>query len=116
MLKIGFIDYYLDEWHANNYPAWIKEQSGGEMEVAYAYGHIDSPIGGMTTNAWCEKYGIQRCATIEELIEKSDPADRAVPGQLRDARGAVPAADVERQADLCGQNLCAGLSCGQTDF
>lgn len=72
MLKIGFIDYYLDEWHANNYPAWIKEQSGGEMEVAYAYGHIDSPIGGMTTNAWCEKYGIQRCATIEELIEKSD--------------------------------------------
>lgn len=72
MLKIGFIDYYLDEWHANNYPAWIKEQSGGEMEVAYAYGQIDSPIGGLTTDAWCEKYGIPRCGTIEELIEKSD--------------------------------------------
>ena len=24
MIKVGFIDYYLDEWHANNYPAWIK--------------------------------------------------------------------------------------------
>ena len=46
IVKIGFVDYYLDEWHANNYPALIKEVSGGEMEVAYAYGHIDSPIGG----------------------------------------------------------------------
>ena len=49
-MKIGFIDYYLDEWHANNYPELIKELSGGDMEVAYAYGHIDSPIGGMTTD------------------------------------------------------------------
>ena len=24
MKTIGFIDYYLDEWHANNYPAWIR--------------------------------------------------------------------------------------------
>lgn len=72
MKKIGFIDYYLDEWHANNYPAWILEASNGEMKVAYAYGHIDSPIGGMTTDEWCAKYGIPRCDTIEEVIEKSD--------------------------------------------
>lgn len=71
--KIGFIDYYLDEWHANNYPALIRETSGGELEVAYAYGMIDSPLpGGMTTDQWCEKYNIPRCLTIEELIEKSD--------------------------------------------
>ena len=24
-MKIGFIDYYLDEWHANNYPDWFRE-------------------------------------------------------------------------------------------
>lgn len=72
IVKIGFVDYYLDEWHANNYPALIKEVSGGEMEVAYAYGHIDSPIGGMTTDEWCVKYGIERVATIEELTAKSD--------------------------------------------
>ncbi len=72
MLKIGFIDYYLDEWHANNYPEFIKEASAGEMEVAYAYGHIDSPIGGMTTDEWCAKYQIPRCMSIGELIEKSD--------------------------------------------
>ena len=41
MTKIGFIDYYLDEWHADNYPAWIREASGGEMEVAWAYGHVN---------------------------------------------------------------------------
>ena len=23
MKKIGFIDYYLSEWHANKYPAWM---------------------------------------------------------------------------------------------
>lgn len=72
MLKIGFIDYYLDEWHANNYPAWIREASGGEVEVAYAFGEIDSPKGGLTTEKWCETMGVQHCRTIEELIEKSD--------------------------------------------
>ena len=72
-MKIGFIDYYLDEWHANNYPQWIRDASSGELEVAYAYGMIDSPLeGGMTTDEWCEKYGIARCASIEELVEKSD--------------------------------------------
>lgn len=72
MKNVGFIDYYLDEFHANHYPEWLKEASGGELEVKYAYGKIDSPLGGMTTDQWCEKYGIQRVGTIEELVEKSD--------------------------------------------
>lgn len=72
-MKIGFIDYYLDEWHANNYPAWISEASGGEIEVAYAYGSIDSPLpGGRTTDRWCADNRIARCGSIEELIAKSD--------------------------------------------
>ena len=58
MKKIGFIDYFLDEWHANNYPAWIKEQSGGECVVTYAYAKIDSPLGGLTSAAWAEKHGV----------------------------------------------------------
>ena len=57
MQTIGFIDYFLDEWHANNYPEWIKQASGGELQVAYAYGKIDSPRpGGLTTDDWCAKY------------------------------------------------------------
>ena len=37
-MKLGFIDYYLDEWHANHYPTMLRELSGGEIEVAYAPG------------------------------------------------------------------------------
>lgn len=72
MKKIGFIDYYLDEWHANNYPEYIKKQSGGRYEVVCAYGKIDSPIGGMTNEEWSKKQGIPLVQSIEEVIEKSD--------------------------------------------
>ncbi|MBR5767630.1 MAG: hypothetical protein IKX86_03000 [Clostridia bacterium] len=71
-MKIGFIDYYLDEWHANNYPEWIKEASHGEMEVAWAYGDRPSPYTGMTTSQWCEKHGVKEVGTIGELTDLSD--------------------------------------------
>lgn len=73
MIKIGFIDYYLDEWHANNYPEFFKTRSNGRYEVCCAYGEIDSPIeGGMTNKQWSEKYNIPLANSIEEVIEKSD--------------------------------------------
>ena len=73
MKKIGFIDYYLDEWHANNYPEFIRQQANGEYEVAYAWAQIDSPLpGGMTSKQWSEKYNIPVLETMDEVIEKSD--------------------------------------------
>jgi hypothetical protein len=72
MKKIGFIDYYLDEWHANNYPEMIHTNSNGEMEVCCAYGKIDSPHNGMTNKEWAEKYKIELLPTMEEVIQKSD--------------------------------------------
>lgn len=74
MMKIGFIDYYLDEWHANNYPDWMRaiaRERGWDMDVRYAYGQMDKP-GGLTTEAWCKQQGVEPCATIEALVEKSD--------------------------------------------
>lgn len=71
-MKIGFIDYYLDEWHANAYPAMLKEQSHGNIEVAYAYGMIPSPITGKTSKEWCQEYGTILCQTMEEVAEKAD--------------------------------------------
>ena len=71
MKKIGFIDYYLDEWHANEYPDFFKKAAGNEMEVYYAYGEIDSP-NGMTNKQWAEKHNIELLDSIEELVEKSD--------------------------------------------
>lgn len=71
MIKIGFIDYYLDEWHANNYPRLFDKCSGGRYKVCYAYGKIDSP-GGITNKEWAKKYGVELLDSIEEVIEKSD--------------------------------------------
>ena len=53
IMKVGFIDYYLDEWHANHYPKMLRDISNGEVEVAYAYGKIPSPITGKTSEEWC---------------------------------------------------------------
>lgn len=69
--KIGFIDYFLDEWHANNYPKFIADIAGDEFQIAYAYAEIDSP-NGLTNDQWCEKFGVTRLNTIDEIIEKSD--------------------------------------------
>ena len=43
MKKIGFIDYYLSEWHANNYPDFIKKLTD-DYEVAYAWAEKDDRI------------------------------------------------------------------------
>lgn len=71
-MKIGFIDYYLDEWHANHYPQMIKDQSNSSMEVCYAYGKISSPHTGKTNEEWCIEHNIEYCDTIEILVKKSD--------------------------------------------
>ena len=72
MKKIGFVDYYLSEWHANNYPAWIRELES-EYDVAYAWAELDvSPIDGVTTEQWCERFGAKSCKTIDELCQKCD--------------------------------------------
>ena len=36
-MKIGFIDYYLDEWHANNYPKFFADASNGEITIGSAF-------------------------------------------------------------------------------
>ena len=72
MKKIGFIDYYLDEWHANNYPAWIGESGrGDQFAVACAWAERDKP-GGKTTSQWCEAFGVAQAPSREELIERCD--------------------------------------------
>ncbi len=72
MKKIGFIDYFLDEWHANNYPQMIKNFSEGAMEVSYAYAHIPAPENHISNEQWASDNNVQLVNSIEELIEKSD--------------------------------------------
>ena len=76
MKKIGFVDYYMSEWHANNYPQWIKEANerlGLDYQLSYAWAEEDvSPRDGITTDDWCKSFGVTRCQTLEELCRKSD--------------------------------------------
>ena len=76
MKRLGFIDFYISEWHANNYPKWLRRVSdalGEEYSVQYVWAEQDkSPVDGRTTDEWCEAYGATRCASIAEVCEKSD--------------------------------------------
>jgi predicted dehydrogenase len=72
MKKIGFVDYYLGEWHANNYPGWIDGLDCG-YRVTHAWAELDlSPVYNITTAQWCEKYGVKQCSTIDELCDTCD--------------------------------------------
>ena len=71
MKKIGFIDLFIDEWHANHYPAWFKETPlGGEFELGYAYEKENH--GGWTLDVWCRDFQMIPAKSIEEVVEKSD--------------------------------------------
>ena len=76
MKKIGFVDYYISEWHANNYPAWLKQANdelGYDYELCYCWAEKEiSPVDGVSTDEWCEKMGVTRCESIGELCEKCD--------------------------------------------
>jgi len=70
--KIGFVDYYLSEWHADNYPVWMHEITK-DYDVAYGWAELDiSPVSGKSTDDWCAAFVVMKCESIEELCEKSD--------------------------------------------
>ena len=74
MRKIGFIDYFLDEYHAHNAfktVALANEKLGYDYKIVGAYAERDSD-GGLTTDEFCAKYGIARYNTIEELAKDVD--------------------------------------------
>lgn len=95
MVKVGFIDYFLDEWHANNYPKFFHDAVGDEFKIAYAYAEIDKP-NGLTTEQWCEKFGVERCTSIGEVVAKSDCIIVLSPD------------NPERHLDLCREPLSSG--------
>lgn len=72
MKKIGFIDYSIDEWHANNYPAMIRDsQFAGEFELALAWEEVALP-GKKPIDEWCREYRVGRGRSIEEVVDRCD--------------------------------------------
>lgn len=72
MKKIGFIDLHIDEWHANNYPAWFRgAKRAAEFELAMAW--EESPAPGLRDlAAWCADFGVTPAPSVEKLIETCD--------------------------------------------
>lgn len=74
MKKIGYIDYFIDEYHAHNGFKTLgacNENNGTDYKITAVYAEIDA-AGGMSTDAFCEKYGTKKCATIAELVSEVD--------------------------------------------
>lgn len=72
MKKIGFIDYYIDEWHANNYPQMIKDSVyGNQFQVALAWEEIN-PSGKKNIDDWCKDFKVRKASSIEQVIKECD--------------------------------------------
>ncbi len=70
--KIGFIDYYIDEWHANNYPQLIRESVyADKFEVALAWEET-TPEGKMGIDEWCKQQRVTKADSIEQVVEECD--------------------------------------------
>ena len=70
--RIGFIDLYINNWHANNYPAWFRTaKRAAEFELGYAYEETPAP-GSPSLEDWCAKNGMRPAHDIETVVANSD--------------------------------------------
>ncbi len=72
--KIGFIDLFIDEWHANNYPDWIRNgKFGDQVEIHMAWQKETTPREGLRSlEQWCHDFNVTPAKSQEELIEACD--------------------------------------------
>lgn len=69
--KIGFIDLFIDEWHANNYPNWFKAAKlSNDFEVSLAW--EEAPTAGKPLTEWCKAMDINPAKSIEQVVENCD--------------------------------------------
>jgi len=70
--SIGFIDYYIDEWHANNYPQMIRNSSlKDRFDVTLAW-EKTTPAGKKPLDAWCKEQNVAQAKSLDEVVEKCD--------------------------------------------
>ena len=76
MLKIGFADEYLDNWHCSNFPQYMREaiaRWGYDAKITKAFAYEDRPPeGGESTEEWCLERNIEPAASMEELVSDCD--------------------------------------------
>ena len=84
--KIGFLDYYIDEWHANSYPGMLAASHWkDEFEIAYAWeekpaSEVPGATGKQNLQKWCAARNISAVDSVQELVDKSDAIVLLAPG------------------------------------
>ena len=74
MMRIGFIDYFFDNWHTNYFPGFLREAIalyGYDAEVTGAYAFHESPTE-LKNAAWCAERNIKQFDSVQALIDDSD--------------------------------------------
>ena len=95
MKKIGYIDHYLNNFHADVYVKLIREGRFKEQfDVAYAYGEVAAD--GVDSEQWCKDNSVELLGSPAEVVEKSDCVVVLSPN------------NPERHWDLCQEALASG--------
>ena len=72
MKKIGFIDYFIDEWHANNYPKMVANAAlGKDFQISLAW-EDTTPAGKKPLAEWCAALGVGQAKSIEQVVAECD--------------------------------------------
>jgi len=96
MKKIGFIDHYLKNFHADIYLRLIREGPFRDrFDVAFAYGEVPSEDG-VDSRTWCEDNGVELLESPSRVVESSDCLVVLAPN------------NPERHWDLCQDALRSG--------
>lgn len=79
MLKIGFVDHHLNNFHANTFIKLLHEDLSSEnVRVVSAW--ESHPVG----EDWCAKHGVERKNSIAEVVANSDVIMVLAPDNLYD--------------------------------
>ena len=70
--KIGFIDLFIDEWHANNYPKWISGSKYADDFELYMAWEQKTKTGLRPLEKWCADFNVTPAKSQEQLIEECD--------------------------------------------
>ncbi len=72
MKTIGFIDYYIDEWHSNNYPKFIADTEYGDAFKVTMASEVAPHPERRPLEQWCREMNIAQAHSPEEVVDNCD--------------------------------------------
>lgn len=71
MKKIGFIDYSVNNWHAENYPKLIQESSyKDKFEIALVW--EEAPESADSLEKYCKKHNLMPASGLKQVVDECD--------------------------------------------